>query len=58
MENNPISKIAKTEPNMAYSLFANGFRHKFTYIMRTIPNTEHLFKPIDKVIDDEFIPAL
>ena len=26
--------------------------------MRTFPNTEHLFKLIDKVIDDEFIPAL
>ena len=53
-----LSKIAKTEPHMAYSLFVHGFRHKFTYIMRTIPHTEHLFKPIDKLIDDEFIPAL
>ena len=53
-----LSKIAKTEPHMAYSLFVHGFQHKFTYIMRTIPNTEHLFKSIDKVIDDEFIPAL
>ena len=53
-----LSKIAKTEPHMAYSLFVHGFRHKFTYIMRTIPNTKHLFKLIDNVIDEEFLPAL
>ena len=53
-----LSKIAKTEPHMAYSLFVHGFRHKFTYIMRTIPNTEYLFKSVDKVIDEEFLPAL
>ena len=53
-----LSKIAKTEPHMAYSLFIHGFRHKVTYIMRGISNTKHLFKSLDEVIDEEFIPAL
>lgn len=43
---------------MSYSLFVHGFRHKFAYIMRRISNTGHLFNSLDKVIDNEFIPAL
>ena len=33
-----LSKIAKCEPQAAYSTFTAGFKHKFTHYIRTIPN--------------------
>ena len=33
-----LSKIARTEPQAAYSAFTAGFKHKLTYFLRTIPN--------------------
>ena len=32
-----LSIIAKSQPQAAYSAFINGYRHKFTYYVRTIP---------------------
>ena len=32
--------------------------HKFNYFWRTTPNMEDFLAPLDKVIDDEFLPAL
>ena len=53
-----LSKIARTEPQAAYSAFTAGFKHKLTYFLRTIPNVAELLKPIDEVIDNKFIPAI
>ena len=33
-----LSKIATTEPQAAYSCFIRTFKHKPSYIMRTIPD--------------------
>ena len=33
-----LSMIAKTEPQAAYSCFITAFKHKPSYIMRTIPD--------------------
>ena len=35
-----------------------GFRQKFSYIIRTIPNISHLLPPIENVIREEFIISL
>lgn len=53
-----LSKIAKSEPQAAYSAFTAGFRHKVTYFIRTIPNLEEVLKPLDQFIDSNFIPAI
>ena len=45
-----LSIIAKSQPQAAYSAFINGYRHKFTYYVRTISNIAHLFKPIEDII--------
>ena len=52
-----LIKIAKTQPHSAFSAFNHGLRHRYTYIMRTIPNISALLKPLDKKID-EFIKVL
>ena len=46
-----LSKIALTEPQAAYTCFTSGFRHKLTYMMRTIPNIADELTPFDTVIE-------
>ena len=58
MQLTELSRIAKAEPQAAYSAFTSGFRHKLTYFMRTIPDLEEVLKPIDDIIDNSFIPAI
>ena len=53
-----LSTIAKTQPHAAYSGYILGEQHKYTYFLRTIPNISDILKPLDDVIEQEFIPAL
>ena len=53
-----LSKIALIEPHAAYTAFVGGFRHKLTYVMRSISGISHLFEKIDEIVSTEFIPAL
>ena len=53
-----LSEFAKTQPHAAFSAFIHGEQHKFTYFMRTIPGMEEHLIPLDKVINDKFLPAL
>ena len=53
-----LTKIAKSEPQAAYSAFTAGFRHKITYFIRTIPNLAEVLLPLDKMVDEKFIPAI
>ena len=53
-----LCKIAKSEPQAAYAGFVSGFRHKITYHLRVMPNISEFLQPLDKVIDDTFIPAI
>ena len=53
-----LTSIAKTEPQAAYSAFTSGFKHKLTYYIRTIPNISDIIKPLDDLVNSEFIPAI
>ena len=53
-----LSIIAKSQPQPAYSAFINGYRHKFTYYVRTIPKIAHLLKPIEDIITSELLPQI
>ena len=53
-----LSLIAKTHPQAAYSAFTSGYKHKFTFFMRTIENVENFMLPLDKVIKQKLRPAL
>ena len=50
--------MAKTEPQAAYSCFITAFKHKPSYIMRTIPDISDQLNQLDEVITSEFIPAI
>ena len=53
-----LSKIAKIEPQAAYTCFFTGLKHKSNYIMRTIPGIEDQLKRLDQIITTDFIPAI
>ena len=39
-----LTNIAKSEPQAAFSYFIAGYKHKFNYFMRTVPNISSLMK--------------
>ena len=53
-----LAEIAKTEPQAAYTAFTFGIKHRWNFIMRTVPNIEHLFLPLEKTIREKLLPAL
>ena len=53
-----LSNIARTEPQAAYSAFTYGVKHRWNYLMRTVPNIGPLLAPLERAIREEFIPAL
>ena len=53
-----LCKIAKSEPQAAYTAFTSGFKHKLTYFLRTIPDLQNILISLDEIIDNEFIPAI
>ena len=53
-----LTKIAKSEPQAAYSAFVSGFQHKMTYFIRTIPGLTSILKPLDDYLTEYFIPAM
>ena len=53
-----LSKIAEIQPQAAYSAYIHGFKHKFTFFIRTIPNLSNYLQPIEEVLRSQFIPAI
>ncbi len=50
-----LSSIAVTQPHAAYAAFTHGLKHKWTYLIRTIPD---LLQPLEDVIRHKFLPSL
>ena len=46
-----LSEIALVEPHAAYSAFTHGYRHKFTYTMRTIDGISQELIRLDEAIN-------
>ena len=53
-----LSKIAEIQPHAAYSAYVHGFKEKFVYFLRTIPNMNNHLQLIENVIRNNFIPAI
>ena len=53
-----LAEIAKAEPHAAYTAFTFGIKHRWTFIMRTVPNIEHLLLPLEETIQEKLLPAL
>jgi len=57
-EINTLSDFARTDPHSAYSAFVHGMKHKFNYVMRTIPNIKEDLIPLEDVIRNTFIKTI
>ena len=53
-----LSSIATSQPHAAYTAFRHGLVNKWTFLSRTIPNAEELFKPLEEMIRTRLIPSL
>ena len=56
-----LSKIARSEPQAAYTAFVSSFIHKLTYHIRTMPNIKQHLSELDDIVvfvDNVFIPAI
>ena len=53
-----LSEIAQSQPHAAYAAYIHGEQHRYTYFMRTICDISENLKPIDKVVEEKFLPAL
>ena len=58
MELKKLSKIGETEPHAAYAAFTHGWKHKWTYLSRTIADIGELMRPLENCIRYSFIPAI
>ena len=52
-----LINFACIEPQATFFGFIQGLRHRYTFLMRTIPGISHLLKPLDDAIDT-FIKVL
>ena len=57
-ELNTLSTIAATQPHAAFAAFIHRFIHKFQFICRVCPDTEHLLQSLEESIHSRFIPAI
>ena len=53
-----LSEIGETEPHAAYAEFTHGWKHKWTYLSRTIADIGELMGPLENCIRYSFIPAI
>ena len=53
-----LSSIATSQPHAAYTAFTHGLVNKWTFLSRTIPDAEELFKPQEEMIRTRLIPSL
>ena len=52
-----LTLIAKTQPHAAYSAFTHGLIGRWNFLL-TVKEISHLLAPLEKVVRQQFIPAL
>ena len=53
-----LAEFAQSHPQASYVAYTFGLRHRWTYFLRTLPNIEHLLKPLERAISDILIPSM
>lgn len=55
---NSLTKIAVQQPQAAYTALTRSVQCEWQYLQRTIEGCGVWFEPIEKVLNDRFLPAL
>ena len=58
LELKKLSSIAISQPQPAFSAFTLGYRHIFTYYLRTIPNIADLLRTLEDLIATQLLPSI
>ena len=53
-----LSQIVEVEPQAAYPVYMIGFKHKFTFFLRTVPDIAGFLFLIEETLRSRFIPAI
>ncbi len=53
-----LSSIALSHPQEAYCAFTHGLKGKWSYLTRTTPGIGDLLQPLEKILREDFIPAI
>ena len=53
-----LAEFARSQPQASNAAFTFGFRHRWTYFMRTLRDIENLLQPLERAISDVLIPSL
>ena len=53
-----LAEFAMSQPQACYAAFTFGLRHRWTYLLRTLPDIEDLLEPLKRAIADVLIPSI
>ena len=53
-----LAKFAQTEPHAAFTALTHGLRGRYTYLLRTMPDTAASVKRVDDFFEQDLLPAL
>ena len=53
-----LAEITTTEPQACYSAYIFGLKHKWTYFLGTIPDTQDLLEPLERAVSQILIPTI
>ena len=53
---NKLADVVSTKPHAAYSAFAFGLRHRWTFVQHTMPTAGHHMEPLKEAIHSKLIP--
>ena len=53
-----LTTFALTEPHAAHAALHHGLRSRYTFLIRTLPDTGGNLQRIDKLLAEEFLPAI
>ena len=53
-----LAEFATTQPQSSYAAFVFGLRHRWTYLLRTLPDITPFLEPLERAIADLLVPAI
>jgi len=53
MQMETLSQIATASPHAAHAAFTHGFRHRWTFLQRTLPHISEAFQPLENIIREK-----
>ena len=53
-----LAEFATTQPQSSYAAFVFGLRHRWTYLLRTLPGLAPFLEPLERAIADLLVPAI